>query len=291
MKFASSLAGSTVARHVKPFEDALLNSPLARGSKIHENLRLGKHGNAGYGIFANASIGRGEVLLCIPKSVWHGYSAESSDKELEEKSAAFHRAVSALATRLVPSHPTEAKSLSNVVAMAIKLMKSRGENDAYVNFLREASFPNDKLCTPHPLLLDSNIGGSASTIDRYFSGTKTHRAIILRQKLYASLSDSLFGSGSDLITSEFHWAVSAILSRGLSGSNFPFTMVPLLDFVNHSSRLENALHIFNEDESFSLIALGPLAPGQEVLMFSLLCDFTKAIKNALFYFLIRSFRC
>jgi hypothetical protein len=44
-------------------------------------------------------------------------------------------------------------------------------------------------------------------------------------------------------------------------------MVPVLDFANHSTRLENALHIFNEhDESFSLIALNPLAWGEEVLI-------------------------
>jgi hypothetical protein len=90
-KLSSRLPAAWSSHILKPLEEeALLNSSLiskAKGSVIHQNLRLGK-GNAGYGLYAcshaaNAyeqtassliAIERGEELLHIPKSAWSRYS-------------------------------------------------------------------------------------------------------------------------------------------------------------------------------------------------------------------------
>lgn len=58
------------------------------------------------------------------------------------------------------------------------------------------------------------------------------------------------------------------MSRGISGEGFPFSLVPMLDFVNHPSddaKNFNAVHSFDSaSQSFVLTACKEIKPSEEV---------------------------
>jgi len=62
------------------------------------------------------------------------------------------------------------------------------------------------------------------------------------------------------------WSMSIILSRALSGAHFPYSLVPVFDFLNHSLH-PTALHRFDADRQlFEVVATTDHADGDEVFI-------------------------
>jgi hypothetical protein len=146
-----------------------------------------------------------------------------------------------------------------------------------MNFLAKSSHPENKTTLPHPLLMRE------SEIDTYLVGTRTHRSIRLRRKMFHHLGDQLFGpepsdsnfnfnsdpssAGGNRMRRSFLWAMGIVQSRAISsstpGPTMPFSLVPGIDFANHSSGKENAVHSYNEKKlEFHLVASKRIEAGE-----------------------------
>eukprot|EP01033_Poteriospumella_lacustris_P006503 gene6503-4682_t len=129
------------------------------------------------------------------------------------------------------------------------------------------SYPWNALATPHPLLMNRD-----DLIVPYLGTTKLMNDITKRQAFYQLFISKLLQEGDTLAyllshqflahqetdpdpISQYLWAISLVLSRGLSSPNSPLTVVPFLDFANHTNPLNtNCTHRFdNATESFELI--------------------------------------
>jgi hypothetical protein len=67
------------------------------------------------------------------------------------------------------------------------------------------------------------------------AGTRTHAAAASRRAFVAATHAALFGSAPGIPRERFSWALSVILSRALSGEGGPYTLVPVLDALNHAA--------------------------------------------------------
>lgn len=74
------------------------------------------------------------------------------------------------------------------------------------------------------------------------------------------------------------------MSRGLSGDQFPFTLVPVLDFVNHNTGKHNAIHSYdNKTETFKLIASKDIKAQEEVYLYFIIVMIIKAVLLDIYY--------
>jgi hypothetical protein len=62
------------------------------------------------------------------------------------------------------------------------------------------------------------------------------------------------------------WSMSIILSRALSGAHFPYSLVPVLDFLNHSLHPTAVHHFDAERQFFEVVATTDHADGEEVFI-------------------------
>lgn len=83
---------------------------------------------------------------------------------------------------------------------------------------------------------------------RHLGGTGVLEDVFARREFYKVLHTTMFrGSHGAPPLSMLAWALATILSRAVSGDGRPFTLVPLLDMVNHSSVHRNAVISFDGD--------------------------------------------
>lgn len=60
------------------------------------------------------------------------------------------------------------------------------------------------------------------------------------------------------------WAMSIVVSRGISGRGYPFTLVPFIDLANHSMRPNAAVQYNEATGSFSIKTVKDVVNGQEI---------------------------
>ena len=155
--------------------------------------------------------------------------------------------------------------------LAIKLMMDLNENDPYALVLWEQRSssnisPLPISLTPSDLLL--------------LKGTSCYTPLVERQKLYSYFATSLFGDGTPQ-SSLFMWAITQVLSRALSsshpsptapgtetgtatGKSMPYSMVPILDFVNHHRHPNSAHEYCAATHEFRLRATSDIHAEEEV---------------------------
>jgi hypothetical protein len=67
------------------------------------------------------------------------------------------------------------------------------------------------------------------------AGTRTHAAAASRRAFVTATHAALFGGAPGIPLERFSWALAVILSRALSGDGGPYTLVPVLDALNHAA--------------------------------------------------------
>jgi hypothetical protein len=165
----------------------------------------------GYDIYTTSYIVAGNVLVSIPCTVWRPFSAIHATKSLDQNK--LMPIVLRLARNLIPNNTASAENLIQTISLALTL--ANNPDHPYIDFLYQSR-------EIHSLLM-----GAAQLAP--LAGTQLLDDIYKRQKLFNYLS-------THLTTDEdrFLWAISMIQSRGISGSQFPYSLVPMLDLANHS---------------------------------------------------------
>jgi hypothetical protein len=174
----------------------------------------------------------------------------------------------AVASKLLPNNPVQAEQLVKSIAMAVILI-SKGDTSSYVTFLRSGAYPQNAIALPHMLQMEPSL-----FINCLLSGTTLQRDVMIRRQMFEYVAKQMFGAAVSIFPTyrrnetawkdDFFFAMSAILSRGLSGPDMPLSMVPLLDLANHSDHY-NAQHCFNQRSGcFELVSLKDINDNEEV---------------------------
>jgi len=96
------------------------------------------------------------------------------------------------------------------------------------------------------------------------AGTRTHAAVLARRGFVHTVHEALFGAGGGIPRERFAWALAVVLSRALSGTGAPYTLVPAVDLLNHGDA-PTVAHSFHADE-FVVTTLRPHARGEQLLL-------------------------
>ena len=223
--------------------------------------------HSGYGIRATQDLPRLRTVIRVPPSGWRELSAELAVNEARRSNPHFYESLTKFAALVLPNSSEQADTLIKSSCLATKLVIDKQESlrHPYIEFLDQATFPSNKSVLPHPLLMRGDEFGGANCLLR---GSTSHRAIVLRQKMYNYIGESLFGQGNPTVE-EFKWAMGVVLSRALSSAplGMPLTLVPVLDLVNHSYAAQNADHAYNKvTGEFSLVTTKDVEAGEELFI-------------------------
>lgn len=239
----------------KPWSE-LLNWGVANEIKIHPHVNIVYRPGIGLDLVAQNTCHNKDVLVSIGRKSWYPFSAEFATKELITRHEPVHEGLMAIAKQLMPNQPQGAHKLVQSLSLAVILLLNLHADHPYPKLLLETSiFNEDSL--PHPLRMDPS-----QLLTPFLSGTKVLDDILKRQRLYQHISSTAtpllqhllrLESGDHNLPDQLLWTLGIILSRGLSGAEFPFSLVPILDFANHSDMAVNACHRF-ESDCFQLVA-------------------------------------
>lgn len=222
---------------------------------------------SGYGIRATQDLPTMRTVIRVPPSGWRDFSADLSVNEAKVSNPQFYENLTKFAALVLPNSSEQADSLVRSSCLAVKLVIDKQESlrHPYIEFLDQATFPSNVSLLPHPLLMQGDEFGGMNC---QLCGSSSHRAILLRRKMYNYIGESLFGPGNPTVE-EFKWAIGVVLSRALSSAllEMPLTLVPVLDLVNHSFLAQNADHKYNKvTGEFSLVTTKDIKAGEEVLI-------------------------
>jgi histone-lysine N-methyltransferase SETD3 len=208
-------------------------------------LSLQRYAGMGVGLAAAAPLSAGETVLRVPRSVWHPFSAEHALSQARAKAPPFVARVEEVAAAMAAQGIAGAAKLVSacalsVCALALSLTQATAQPlhvALALHLLFELGNPGAAghayvatLPTPASPALWPAEALSA------LAGTRTHAAAAQRRAFVATLHAALFGAGGGGIPRErFSWALAVILSRALSGEAAPYTLVPVLDALNHSA--------------------------------------------------------
>lgn len=234
--WVSALCKTTVIIFIKEmlslFEKKLIDTVKFT---CHKHAVLTKSVYKGIGWGCVETIRSGEVILAIPPQTWLPYSADYAAYEAACSSPNLVRSIKQVTQQLKNNADSDNKvnadlydRMESSIFLAAKLMLDRNDRIPYVDFLASQS-----ISSPLPMSC------SAEMLHCLNPKYSTFNNIVARQKLYRAYINVLGESNKE----SFLWAMSQILSRGLSSSltdskhrnsQLPFTMVPILDFVNHA---------------------------------------------------------
>lgn len=174
----------------------------------------------------------GETVLTVPISLWGHVFSMMALVKAEQEAPAFYAALRSLddatsSTRAVTTEAGLAAPMALATHLGLALLNDTDPNHPYARFLYECS------AAPHPLLLPS------PTLQTLFQASPVVPELAKRQRVYASIHRRLFSQQQDspLPFPIFLWAISRVLSRGLSavGEHFHITLCPFMDLLNHSN--------------------------------------------------------
>lgn len=205
---------------------------------VHDAVRLNKLPSKGYDLIADRYISSGSELVVIPSSHWKPFSAKNASQQLSEKYKPWFNQLVKFSQETLPNNPQSQQTLVESVSLGVHMMfESNNPESMYAQLLKHHSYPFNENVLPHPLLMPQK-----EYLDNLLLDVKLHRDIMIRRNLYDRICYQLFPndanksnavSTNNPLHQEFKWAIGMVLSRGLSGGNIPFSLVPFLDFANH----------------------------------------------------------
>lgn len=239
--------------------------------QLSDQIGLQNIPDLGFDLVSKGSIPAGSIILSVPKSGWYPYSADGAIEELEQNHSQLFQSILKVTEASVPNAgQAEVVNIIRSCSLALQILRQvNSGTDAYLKVISEGSFPWNKQVSPHPLLLQPS-----QNLDLFLPYTSALQGIVKRQMFYKVFIAKLLQEGDvfpyllshGFMKSDVHgldpvqqylWAVGLILSRALSSESSPLSLVPYLDFTNHSSN-QNALnctHRFDSTtETFQLVA-------------------------------------
>lgn len=241
----------------------------------HANAILKKTVDKGTGWYSIGNIKPKEIILSVPAASWLPYSSNFASMEAARNSEQFIQVVQNLIknfkeVNMKASNDEDLKKLESSIHLAVKLMLDCDDNDVYLSAL--VSQTKDPSYVPLPI----TVATKDSSVLSPLNGTIAHKAVKERQLMYSYFADQLFGVGSPS-ADRFVWSMSQILSRALSfpasrstgvggmdSEIVPFTLVPMLDFVNHSSSPNAKYEYCGQQHQFTLYPLREINEDEEI---------------------------
>ena len=261
------------------------------------------HG-AGNGLVAAEALAAGTTVLEIPRAVWGPVSATHARASamagaphfVEQASALAHRAMgrevpastgsavsaahanalSANVDALVgtgtaaagASEDSVARGIENLhrsILLTMHLLFEMGDEQSpmtpYLTFMA-AAVPVDlsPLFWASPSIADTEHGQRLGEL----AGTRAFRAARKRAAALAAMHGALFVEGGGPSLEMFLFALTAILSRAISRDGVLFTLVPLLDCLNHHPAPGCVHRVDPESGSFMVQTTRAHAAGEEL---------------------------
>lgn len=232
--------------------------------RLHPSLSLRHQAGLGHDLFALETIPAGSLLLEVPPILWKPFSAQQAVVDIERSLPRLRQQLSVAGARLLPSQSQSARqALVQSSSLALNLLLHLANHHPYADYLWKTSHLASAM--PHPLWMEED-----RLLGPFLLHTKTYHDILKRKKLYSYLAEELvpYLGEASLAPEAFLWAMGCILSRGLSGSNYPFSLVPFLDLTNHADgERVNANHVFDESSAtFRLQGLREIQPNESVFI-------------------------
>ena len=216
---------------------------------VHPSLEARRVPGSGVGLFASKTIPKGEVLIRVPREIFHPLSAEFAEKVAKQKVPKFVKHLETQCALL--GAPQFAKHVLFALHLLFELGDETSGNAPYL-----ASLPTlngidhrdgtDTSATEGavPLLWEPS---QLATL----RGTPTFANVLRRKAFVKNAHVAIFGGtdpgtagtrvgGSTNPTSptvplqRFQWALSTILSRATSGANAPYALLPGICLFNHA---------------------------------------------------------
>jgi hypothetical protein len=252
------------------------DSSLGKNSaefSVHPKIKLHKAIEMGYDFRSVGDIVNGSLLLSIPTAVWEPFSAKYSTERLKNTNMTMYDKIIRAGEKFIPGG--NKSSFYDAMCLSFHLMRLLKEEHPYPMLLKENSFPGNNLFV-HPILMSP----SEKYLDPFLQGTLLSELIKIRQELYHQIVEELFDSKRNFSLDNqpltrgkeqeeqqlFLWSVATILSRGVSGE-YPLTMIPVFDFLNHSSSLTqlNARKRFDSQKrAFQVLATRDIRDGESI---------------------------
>jgi hypothetical protein len=206
---------------------------IAAAGVNHSMVSVCKTVERGYTLHANKPLHKGKEILSIPPRLYVPYSAANAVAIASSRNPEALNSIDKMVHDAFggdkEKHKESVNSLTAAICLGINITLT-DKNDEYINLLRGNPI------TVHPLLM------SRSLVSSSLAGTGALRKILDHKKIFEYVGESFFGQGTQR-SKAFLWSMSTILSRALSSQYSPFTLVPLLDLVNHAHE-SNAQHTF-----------------------------------------------
>ena len=256
------------------------------------NCELRHTHRAGYALHASrAASAAGEPLLVVPRAAWEPFSCDRALEEAERSPARQHllRCAQAVEQQLGQQGVAGSGNFSRSVLFTVQLLQPSAaltpEGQAYVDFLPT----RDELDVP--LLWDeerlSLLEGS-STLAHIRQRRGFTRAV--HQALFGEDGDGMAVGGEQLpdlaestiplapvLETQYGWASSVLLSRATSGGAAraaaaaaggteppPFTLVPVLDCLNHALEPNCEYTYDSTSGSFTVASMRAIAEDEEL---------------------------
>lgn len=206
----------------------------------------------GYGLYFAGDFSNGDTVLEIGREIWLPYSAAAARKEFGS-SLKFTTMLDKVGCGL-GIQPEQKTTFEESVCLATKILSAKDERiSPYITFLEENSWPFDQAKPIHPLMLPFE---SLELI----SECAAYRGLVSRKRFHSVVGEFLFTAPN---VNAYLWAMSIILSRGISGRGYPFTLVPYIDLANHSMNPNSAVHYDDANGIFYLKTIKDVKKGEE----------------------------
>lgn len=242
--------------------------------KVSADISLQHLPHIGYDFVADRDIPVRTSVLSVPKEIWQQYSAKNAKLILQKDFRWLHDKIEHLVYINEPKRTDATVAFENFVHLALYLMHkvNTGASDEYLSFLLKHTFPDNKEAIPHPLLMDLD-----SQIEAYLPALEVSEPnhVAIRRKFYTDFFITLLSTDADDFLTrnrfvdpdqrdpleQFLWAMSIIISRSLLSAKdvTATTLVPYLDFTNHSSQAANCVPIIDPiTNAFNLVTTRPV---------------------------------
>jgi hypothetical protein len=277
------LKSSTIGKQLVQIQQTAIRSFVSRSNSEEPFLKwIHQDGNGaiassvnvrflpeiGYDLVSTADIPQNSKIVTIPANVWKPYSADQAVKQIENEHPVLFRSILAATHQVIPSQSRETSNLIKSCCISLQFLKDvNSKNSSYSSFISAITYPWNLNANPHPLLMNPE-----EAIQPYLGNTKLMSDITKRQAFYKLFISKLLQEGNTLeylVSNHFFahsatspdpivqylWAIGVVLSRGLSSATSPLSLVPFLDFSNHTNPLEtNCNHRFDhESQEFQLV--------------------------------------
>jgi hypothetical protein len=207
----------------------------------------------GFGLYFADSFPSGTAVLRVNRSVWEPYSAAAARTEFCA-SPAFQSMLDKVGGALGITEEQKG-TFEESTCLATKLLSAKDMRmSPYISFLEDTSWPLDANKPVHPLLLPYD---SLKLLDH----CAAYKGLVSRKQFHSLVGEFFFKAEN---LPAYLWSMSLVLSRGISGRGYPFTMVPFLDLANHSTRPNAAVQYDEGTGEFRLETIREVAKDEEI---------------------------